>query len=158
MIQIPCKWGILNNNHFISQPDCCLLSYLYVRSIIIIILLLWQSWTILSLYIGIAVHDEDQLCTEDLQEVVSHLMEAINVWFQLGLALGIRVATLEDIKCHTNHNRDGLREMLTHWLRTSPSRTWSDICNGLRSDTVKQNVLANTIEEKYNGKINVIFL
>ena len=83
-------------------------------------------------------------------------MEAINVWFQLGLALGIKVATLEDIKCHTNHNRDGLREMLTHWLRTSPSRTWSDICNGLRSDTVKQNVLANTIEEKFNGKCDLV--
>ncbi len=88
-----------------------------------------------------------------MQEVLSHLKEAINVWFELGLALGIQVATLEDIECHTNHNRDGLRKMLTHWLQTSPSRTWSDICNGLRSDTVKQNVLANTIEEKYNGKI-----
>ncbi len=86
-----------------------------------------------------------------MQEVVSQLKKAINVWFELGLALGIKVATLEDIECHTNHNRDGLREMLTHWLRTSPSRTWSDICNGLRS--VEQNVLADTIEEKYDGKI-----
>ncbi len=83
-------------------------------------------------------------------------MEAINVWFELGLALGIPVATLENIKCHTNHNKDGLIRMLTHWLESSPSRTWSDICNGLRSGTVRQDVLANTIEEKYNGKCDCV--
>ncbi|XP_064407321.1 uncharacterized protein LOC135352082 isoform X2 [Halichondria panicea] len=107
---------------------------------------------------GIAVHDdqedENQLYTKDLQEVVSQLMEAINVWFELGLALGIPVATLENIKCHTNHNKDGLIRMLTQWLESSPSRTWSDICNGLRSGTVRQDVLANTIEEKYDGRLS----
>ena len=107
---------------------------------------------------GIAVHDfqgdENQLYTKDLQEVVSQLMEAINVWFELGLALGIPVATLIDIKCHTNHNKDGLITMLTHWLESSsPSRTWRDICNGLRSCTVKHDVLANTIE---NGKCDCV--
>ena len=83
-------------------------------------------------------------------------MEAINVWFELGLALGIPVATLENIKCHTNHNKDGLIRMLTQWLESSPSRTWSDICNGLRSGTVRQDVLANTIEEKYDGKCDCV--
>ena len=83
-------------------------------------------------------------------------MEAINVWFELGLALGIPVATLEHIKCHTNHNKDGLIRMLTQWLESSPSRTWSDICNGLRSDTVRHDVLANTIEEKYDGKCDCV--
>ncbi|XP_064399904.1 uncharacterized protein LOC135346128 isoform X3 [Halichondria panicea] len=107
---------------------------------------------------GIAVHDDqeddDQLYTKDLQEVLSQLMEAINVWFELGLALGIPVATLENIKCHTNHNKDGLIRMLTQWLESSPSRTWSDICNGLRSGTVRQDVLANTIEEKYDARLS----
>ena len=106
---------------------------------------------------GIAVHDfqgdEHQLYTEDFQEVLSQLMKAINVWFELGLALGIPVETLEDIKCHTNRNNDGLIRMLTHWLKSSPSRTWRDICNGLRNCTVKHDVLANTIE---NGKCDCV--
>ena len=83
-------------------------------------------------------------------------MEAINVWFELGLALGIPVATLGDIKCHTHCNKDGLIRMLAHWLESSPSRTWSDICNGLKSCTVKHDVLANTIEKKYNGKCDCV--
>ncbi|XP_064407459.1 uncharacterized protein LOC135352216 isoform X2 [Halichondria panicea] len=107
---------------------------------------------------GIAVHDDqeddDQLYTKDLQEVVSQLMEAINVWFELGLALGIPVATLKDIESNEIYNKNRLRKMLTQWLESSPSRTWSDICNGLRSGTVRHDVLANTIEEKYNGRLS----
>ena len=120
-----------------------------------------------SLYIvGIAVHDDDQgdenqaetnswhaqLFIKDLQEVFSQLMDAINDWCELGLALSIQISTLEDIESNKNCNKARLREMLAHWLRTSPSRTWSDLCKGLRSDTVKQYVLADTIDEKYNGK------
>ncbi len=83
-------------------------------------------------------------------------MEAINVWFELGLALGIPVATLKDIESNEIYNKNRLREMLTQWLESSPSRTWSDICNGLRSGTVRQDVLANTIEEKYDGKCDCV--
>ncbi len=132
--------------------------------------LLWSSYCkvndfsilTLTLHIGVAVHDdrgcENQLCTKDLQEVFSNLMEVVNNWFNLGLALGIQVDTLEGIDSNKNSNQDCLREMLTHWLRSSPSRTWSDICIGLRSDTVKQNNLADKIEEKYKGTYSYLFL
>ncbi len=99
--------------------------------------------------------DENQLCIDDLQNVFSSLIKADKDWFELGLALGIKVGTLEGIKSKENYDKARLREMLTHWLRSSPSRTWSDICNGLRSGTVQQDVLADTIdsEEKYKGLV-----
>ena len=109
-------------------------------------------------HIGIAVNEDDkgdtnQLGTNDLQDVFSQLVEATKDWFDMGLALGIKVDILEGIKSNENYDKARLREMLTHWLRSSPSRTWSDICNGLRSDTVQQGNLADKIEEKYKGTI-----
>ncbi len=112
--------------------------------------------------IGIDVHeddqgDENQLGTNNLQEILSELMDAINEWFNLGLALGIQDPTLKDIESNEKYNKDRLREMLAHWLQTSPSRTWRDICNGLRSNTVKHYVLADKIEKKYNnGKCDCV--
>lgn len=101
--------------------------------------------------------DENQLGTNNLQEILSELMDAINEWFNLGLALGIQGPTLKDIESNEKYNRDRLREMLVHWLRTSPSRTWRDICNGLRSNLVKHYILADKIEKKYNnGKCDCV--
>ncbi len=109
-----------------------------------------------SIQTGISVHDddqgdEDQLCIEGLQDIFSLLIKAAKDWFELGLTLGIKVNILEGIDSNKNSDKARLREMLTHWLRSSPSRTWSDICNGLRSGTVQQDVLADIIEEKYKG-------
>ncbi len=97
--------------------------------------------------------DEDQLCIEGLQDIYSLLIKAAKDWFDMGLALGIKkVDTLEGIKSRENCDKAHLREMLTHWLRSSPSRTWSDICNGLRSDTVQQDNLADTQSSRYNSR------
>ncbi len=97
--------------------------------------------------------DENQLGTNDLQNVFSQLVEATKDWFNLGLALRIKVDTLEVIKSNENCDRDRLRETLTPGLLSSPSRTWWNICNGLRSDTVQQGNLADKIEKKYKGTI-----
>ena len=99
---------------------------------------------------------EHQLCIEGLQDVYSLLIKAAKDWFDMGLALGIQVDILEGIDSNKHSDKARLREMLTHWLRSSPSRTWSDICNGLRSGTVQQGNLADTIEETYKGKKNPI--
>ena len=107
---------------------------------------------VIAMYIGEDdERDENQLCIEGLQDIFSLLIKAAKDWFELGLALGIQVDTLEGIESNKNSDKARLREMLTHWLRSSPSRTWSDICNGLRSDTVQQDVLADIIEKKNKG-------
>ena len=91
---------------------------------------------------------ENQLSTNDLAEVLSELMDANNQWYNLGLMLGVQYGTLKGIKSTENDIQDCLREMLAHWLESSSSHTWRDICNALRSNTVKQGNLADTIEEK----------
>ena len=92
--------------------------------------------------------DENQLCIDDLQNVFSLLINATNDWFELGHTLGIKLNTLEGIDSNKSSDKARLREMLTHWLRSSSSRTWRDICNGLRSNTVQQDVLADTIDSE----------
>ena len=76
----------------------------------------------------------------------------------LGLALRIKVGNLEGIDSYKYSDKARLREMLTDWLRYSPSCTWSDICNGLRSVTVQQDILADTIEEAYKGTCKYHFI
>ncbi len=93
--------------------------------------------------------DEQQLSINNLQEVFSCLIEAANKWYNLGLALGIENYNLKNIESNYNSNDIFLRIMLTCWLQSSLSRTWTDICNGLRSDTVKLIALAEDIEKKY---------
>ena len=97
--------------------------------------------------------DENQLCIDDLQDVFSRIIKAKKNWFELGLDLGIQADILEGIESYKNSDKAHLREMLTHWLRSSPSRTWKDICDALRSDTVRQDVLADAIEGKYQGTV-----
>ena len=111
-----------------------------------------------SIQTGISVHDddqgdEDQLCIENLHDIFFQLIKAAKDWFELGLTLGIQVDTLEGIESNKSRDKARLCEMLTHWLRSSPSRTWKDIYDALRSDTVRQNVLADTIEGKYQGTV-----
>ena len=118
---------------------------MYILPLVIVV-------TITLLYTGEDnERDENQLCIDDLQDVFSLLINAKKSWFYLGLALHIKPGILEGIKSKESCNTDRLCEMLTHWLRSSSSRTWRDICKGLRSDTVKQDVLANKIKEKYKG-------
>ena len=143
----------LSQRNHMTLPNMNIINTVHAIEIILIHMMHVTVFT----HIGIAVNEEDkgdenQLGTNDLQNVFSQLVEAAKDWFELGLALGIKVDILEGIDSNKNSDRARLREMLTHWLRSSPSRTWSDICNGLRSDTVKQINLADKIEEKYKGE------
>ncbi len=85
-------------------------------------------------------------------------MKAANEWYNLGLALDIEFETLKEINSNeSSSDKARLSEMLTHWLLSSLSCTWSDICNGLRSETVKQINLADAIEGKYKGKKTFVY-
>ena len=101
---------------------------------------------------------DNQLFIEDLQEVFSLLIKAARNWFNIGLALGIKVAILEGIESNEDSDKARLREVLTHWLQSSPSRTWSDICKCLRSNIVQQDNIADAIELKYKGNIAPTFI
>ncbi len=90
-----------------------------------------------------------------MPEIYSALLGAMNKWDDFGLALNIGPSEIDNIEENYMNNQKRLRKMLTYWLESSPSRTWTDICKALRSSTVQLNALAQDIEKKYcnTGKL-----
>ncbi len=108
---------------------------------------MYFPWLVVITLLYAGEDDQKQLTVDDLQEVFSTLINAANDWFELGLALRIKFTTLEGIDPKKkNSDKAHLREMLALWLQSSPFRTWRVLCNALRSETVQQDVLADTIE------------
>ncbi len=90
---------------------------------------------------------------EQLREVYKSVFGAFNEWYDFGLSLGIGVNQLRGIQSRCPVNKTCLREMLTHWLQTSPSRTWTDLYNALRSSIVQRMDVACSIKHKCTGGI-----
>ncbi len=136
--------------------------YIDVNKYQAVLLELFRFIFVTDLYIflvkSIRRNNKKQLKIDDLQEVFSALKSAAIKWFNLGLALGIKYDNLESIKSDNNGVTDCLREMLAHWLRSSPSRTWTDICNGLRNGTVELIALADKIEEEHCSGGIIIYI
>ncbi len=98
--------------------------------------------------------DGKQLSMNHLAQVYSALLEAANNWYNFGLAMGITANKLDSINSNNEDNDILLRKMLAHWLRSSTSRTWTDICNGLRDKLVGLILLAERIEREYCSEGN----
>ena len=70
-------------------------------------------------------------------------------WFNLGVQLGVKDATLRDIE--TNHKGDVQRcktEMLRVWLQSGPTNPWKRLATIL--ENMGRKVLAQSILEQYN--------
>ncbi len=99
------------------------------------------------------------LTIKDLDTVNSALHTAADVWSILGLRLRVYPDRLDEISSCKNGDKDNMCAMLKHWLQTSPSRTWTDICNALRDELVARNVLADAIEREYcSGGNNSLYI
>ncbi len=96
---------------------------------------------------------DNQLDQDQLGEVYESVFGAFNEWYNFGLSLGIGVNLLRGIQSRCFDNQTCLREMLTHWLQTSPSRTWNDLYNALSSKTVQRMDVAGSIKHKCSGGI-----
>jgi len=85
-----------------------------------------------------------------LMDVYEELIIISHKWFDLGLRLELEEGKLETIE-HANPNKpqNCLRAVLSTWLKQDSRRTWQFLCAALRSNTVGENKLANTIEAKY---------
>ena len=70
-------------------------------------------------------------------------------WFNLGVQLGVKDATLRDIEA--NHKGDVQRcktEMLRVWLQSGPTNPWKRLATIL--ENMGRKVLAQSILEQYN--------
>ncbi len=86
----------------------------------------------------------------DFNDVYRELFEASPKWYNLGLALGLDISTLNIIE-HNNKREceTCLRKALEHTIK---SLTWEKIDKALRQKTVELNTLADKIQEKIKTK------
>ncbi len=90
------------------------------------------------------------LTGDDVLIICDSLNNASNDWFNLGLALGMKITDLEDIEDAYRHNQRRLLKMVGKRLQvTEPPMTWAYICECLRRPTVECNDVAEEIEDKY---------
>jgi hypothetical protein len=93
------------------------------------------------------VFGTDLLTTTDLSIIQNATWDARSKWCNIGLGLGIPVATLEAI-CSSNQGdcERCYTKMLTEWLRrASPKPTWTALAEALRSRSVSMEHLAEQL-------------
>ncbi|XP_064389838.1 NACHT, LRR and PYD domains-containing protein 14-like [Halichondria panicea] len=84
----------------------------------------------------------------DFNKIYETLFEARAKWYNLGLALGLDIGTLDSIKHNNKECEDCLREALKQRDNTT-KLTWTEIIKALRNLIVGKHQLANKIQTKY---------
>ncbi len=90
------------------------------------------------------------LTGDDILTICEKLRSASKDWFNLGLALGLKLFELENIQDRSTYNVCRLTMIVAKRLEiTDPPMTWPYICECLRKPTVERNDVAEEIEDKY---------
>jgi len=86
-----------------------------------------------------------------LANLQEELHSARNKWYYIGLMLKIPQNELDVIKAqHSGNAQDCLLEMLILWLRRiHPMPRWKFVVEALRTKSVAENTLADSLEKKY---------
>ena len=88
------------------------------------------------------------LTIKDLGTVRKDTFEACSKWYDVGLDLGVPVYELDQIQDEHGKTKDCHRAMLKCWLKAGENTTWAALIEVLRSDIVRENSLAQMLEEK----------
>ena len=86
-----------------------------------------------------------------LRDFNNHINPKISTkWYDLGLQLGIKDYTLDEIKHnHRDEARTCCRETIRRWLQNAGSAaTWNNLIQALEADSISQKTLAKDIREK----------
>ena len=85
-----------------------------------------------------------------LSGLYDNLYAIRELWYSLGLKLGLTSATLDQIRQRSSSPKECLREVLRCWLQSdSVNRTPKTLCDALHSVTVGADQLAEELEKKY---------
>ena len=91
--------------------------------------------------------DPMPLTLGDLSEVYEKVFSARPKWYNIGLALGLPLATLDSIRMKYREDpSDCLREMLKVRLKLENPLMWREIIRALRKPTVGESKLADQLE------------
>ena len=92
---------------------------------------------------------------KDLGSVRKDTFEVHSKWYDVGLKLGVPVDELNRIKVdHCDKTKDCHLDMLKYWLNAGENTTWVALFEVLRSDIVRENSLAQKLEEKLDPSLN----
>ena len=92
----------------------------------------------------------DHLTKSDLKELLEELHEVRDIWFRLGVLLGVPSSDLRAIQTQCRDLADCLMEMLSHWLAmTPPPPTWQRVVDALNSPPIKKYDIAERISEEH---------
>ncbi len=137
----------LGTFYVVPSPQLTNYSYTYaVYTILGLELLLYTQHCVL-LYVAIAIipgceRNLDQILTDDdLQEVYEAVYEARDKWFNMGMALKLKVGSLNAIKAGSGDVDEKCLNMLQEWLHNGTSKTWRAIAEVLGSKTVARDDL-----------------
>ena len=68
-------------------------------------------------------------------------------WYNLGLRLGISVHILDSIEHDARECNTACRKMFQAWLKDNCKGSWTDVIAALRSNSVKEDSVADKLEE-----------
>ena len=85
-----------------------------------------------------------------VQLLLSELSEVADDWFILGVALGVHVRKLREIKA--SNNQEGVKhwmiDMFQSWLDSNPTASWEDVLRAL--EQLGHLTLASRLKPKYS--------
>ena len=91
----------------------------------------------------------DELGEDDLNVVLEALHPAAAKYLFLGVAMNVKMNEIEKIESQCSDPNKCLLKVLSVRLKQIPSLTWRDIDTALRSGSVQEVRLANSIREQY---------
>ena len=92
-----------------------------------------------------------RLTKNDIKTIRREVFPAAAKYYDLGIELGLDPDYLNTLT--SKSDEENLRELLIRWLSgIDPEPTWKALCDALCSPAVKQELLAEEIEEKYCKK------
>ena len=115
------------------------------------------SVTSVILHVPICFISLQALTCDDLQEVLSELVDVIVKWYYIGLQLGLKDKDLSPIRSEYSDHLDCTCEMIKRWLKYSPYPNWKDLADALTSVLVMERNKANQLTPtwwSYSGKTN----
>ena len=81
-------------------------------------------------------------------DLIEHVgSQVATKWYYLGLRLQVNTNTLDRIENDVRDSNDACRKMFQAWLRDNSKGTWNDVIAALKSNSVKENGVAEKLEE-----------
>ena len=89
-----------------------------------------------------------------MSEILGFLVSVSKYWRELGLALGLKKETLDEIECNHREVKDYKREMMSKWLKwvdIGYKPTWQHLVDALKDPNVQgHDSIVKAIEGKYS--------